>query len=71
MNDCRLTEADVASAVWCVAPGIRRSGAAAVGLAVAVAVGSRLPLSLWRCPGFARLADFSYDFVARNRHRLP
>ena len=66
-----LTAEQTAQAAWCVAPGVRFAGAAAVGLAVSVAWGSSFPLVLWRVPGFGRVADAAYAWVARNRHRLP
>lgn len=63
------TEADAAA--WCVAPGVRVGGAAAIALAVAVALGSRVPLWPWRVPGLGALLERAYDVVARNRGRLP
>jgi predicted DCC family thiol-disulfide oxidoreductase YuxK len=66
-----LTSEETAQSAWCVAPGIRFSGAAAISLALSVAWGSSFPLVLWRLPGFGRVADAVYAWVARNRHRLP
>ena len=66
-----LTPEQTAASAWCVAPGVRFAGAPAIGLALSVAWGSSFPLVLWRLPGFARVADAAYAWVARNRHRLP
>jgi predicted DCC family thiol-disulfide oxidoreductase YuxK len=51
--------------------GEHHSGAAAINAALAVALGSRLPLWLYRAPGIEQLQDLGYAFIARNRRRLP
>jgi hypothetical protein len=66
-----LTEEETAVAAWCVAPGVRFRGAPAIALALSVAWQTSFPLILWRIPGFARVADAAYAWVAANRHRLP
>jgi predicted DCC family thiol-disulfide oxidoreductase YuxK len=59
-------------AVWAVAPdGRRYRGAEAINASLAVALGVRLPLSLYGLPGVRELQERLYDLVAANRHRLP
>lgn len=60
------------AAIWTIAPGQdRRSGAAAINTALAVGLGTRLPLWLYGTPGIEQLQDLTYSIVARNRRRLP
>jgi predicted DCC family thiol-disulfide oxidoreductase YuxK len=67
-----LTVADCERAAWTVTPdGRRYPGAAAVNVALAVALGTRLPWVLYRLPGIRQLQDLIYALVARNRTRLP
>ncbi|HEY8445671.1 MAG TPA: DUF393 domain-containing protein [Thermomicrobiales bacterium] len=67
-----LTEAQAAATVWAVAPDDRRyAGAAAVAQVLSVALGTRLPWLVYRIPGMSRLQERVYDWVARNRGRLP
>ncbi len=65
-------------AAWTVEPGEasgkpwrRYRGAGAINASLAVALGIRLPLSLYGLPGVGRLQERLYDLVAANRHRLP
>jgi predicted DCC family thiol-disulfide oxidoreductase YuxK len=67
-----LSLAQCEAAAWTVTPGPdRRSGAAAVNTALAVALGTRLPLWLYAAPGMEQLQERTYSLVARNRRRLP
>lgn len=60
------------ASLWVVTPeGGLLSGAAAVNVALAVALGTRLPLRLYGTPGVGRLQERGYAMVARNRRRLP
>ena len=67
-----LSQPEAEAAAWAITPGGKRyRGAAAVNLALAVALGSRLPLVLYRLPGLRQLQDAIYAAIARYRHRLP
>ena len=67
-----LTIAQCREAAWAVAPdGRRHRGAAAINASLAVALGTTVPLLLYALPGVRRLQDLVYDFVAKNRGRLP
>ncbi len=66
------------SAAWAVepsdAPGQPRRrwrGAGAVNATLAVALGLKLPLSLYGLPGVRWVQERAYDLVAANRCRLP
>lgn len=67
-----LTAAQCEEALW-AATSERNwyRGAAAINTALAVALGTRLPLQLYRIPGMKQLQDRAYAWVARNRCRLP
>ena len=65
------------SAAWAVEPGnapgqpLRRwRGAGAINAFLAVALGLKLPLSLYRLPAVRWTQERAYDLVAANRHRL-
>ena len=67
-----LTAEACRKASWVVTPeGHRYRGAEAVNLAMAVALGARLPCALYRLPGIKRVQDRAYDWIAANRNRLP
>ena len=67
-----LSHPEAEAAAWAITPGGKRyRGAAAVNLALAVALGTRLPLVLYRLPGLRQLQDVAYAVVADHRHRLP
>lgn len=66
-----MTTAATDAAAWTVAPGVEVGGARAVGLALAVAWGTGLPLLPWKVPGVPWLLDRCYELIARNRYRLP
>lgn len=66
-----LTPEETAAAAWVLTPdGSRCAGARAIATAVAVALGTRLPLVAWMVPGFGPLADRVYAWIADNRRRL-
>jgi predicted DCC family thiol-disulfide oxidoreductase YuxK len=59
-------------AAWAVTlEGRPCRGAGAVNLALAVALGNRLPVLFYSAPGVRQLQDAAYRWVARNRRRLP
>ena len=67
-----LSVAETDAAAWAVTfEGVRVGGARAIGLALAVATGSRVPILAWRVPGMAWLLDVAYGFVARHRTWFP
>lgn len=66
-----LTVADCEAAAWAfTADGHRHRGAAALNAALAAALGTALPLRVYRLPGVRRLQDAVYGWVARNRRRF-
>lgn len=67
-----VSREDLARSVyWLDDDGSRYSGAEAASAAVSAAVGSRLPLRVYRLPGVRQLEEAVYRWVANNRHRLP
>ncbi|HEY1013793.1 MAG TPA: DUF393 domain-containing protein [Herpetosiphonaceae bacterium] len=67
-----LTIGDCEQAVWAyAADGPRYRGAGAVNAALAVALGTPLPLWVYLLPGVRQLQDYVYALVARNRHHIP
>lgn len=63
-------EADVAA--WAVgADGSKVGGARGVALALAVGRDTALPTLPWKVPAVPWVLDRVYEFVARNRTRLP
>ena len=67
-----LTAEECRRAAWAVTPeGYHHRGAEAVNVALAVALGARLPYALYRLPLIKRVQDRVYDWIAANRHRLP
>jgi predicted DCC family thiol-disulfide oxidoreductase YuxK len=63
---------ELAAAVyWLDENGARYSGAHAANAALSAAVGTSLPLRVYRMPGMRQLQDAVYRWVAANRHRLP
>ena len=69
-----LTLAQCEAAAWAIAPGPHRTryrGAGAVNAALAVALGTRLPLRLYLAPGIRQTQDAVYALVTRIRSRLP
>jgi predicted DCC family thiol-disulfide oxidoreductase YuxK len=67
-----LSVAETDAAAWAVTPdGVRVGGARAIGLALAVARHSRVPILAWRVPGMPWVLDRIYDMVARHRTWFP
>ncbi len=67
-----LTAAECAAAAWAVdADGTPHRGAAAVNVALAAALGTSVPVRLYRVRPIGRLQDRAYAWVARHRSRLP
>jgi predicted DCC family thiol-disulfide oxidoreductase YuxK len=64
-------DALAAAVYWLDDGGARYSGAQAVNAALSAALGTSLPLRLYRLPGMHQLQDAVYRWVATNRHRLP
>ena len=58
-------------AVWFVADQVMVGGARAVAVTVSVALGTRVPLMLWKVPGLPGLFDRIYTVIADHRRRLP
>ena len=69
-----VSREECAAAAWAVTPGPGRRryrGAGAVNAAVAVGLGTRLPVRLYELPVIRALQDAAYAWVARNRGRFP
>jgi predicted DCC family thiol-disulfide oxidoreductase YuxK len=67
-----LALAECEASAWAYSVGGRRyQGAGAMNAALAVALGTRLPLWLYQAPGLRQLQDWIYRWIAANRHRLP
>lgn len=56
---------------WLDSSGAVYSGAEAVNAAVSAAIGTRLPLMLYRIPGVRFVQDAIYNWVAAHRYRFP
>jgi predicted DCC family thiol-disulfide oxidoreductase YuxK len=56
---------------WLDASGAVYSGAEAANAALSSAIGTRLPLALYRIPGIRSIEDAVYRWVAANRYRFP
>lgn len=56
---------------WLDASGDVYSGAEAANAAVSAAVGTRIPLLIYRIPGIRALEDAIYRWVAGHRYRFP
>lgn len=60
------------SAWWLDSSGEVYGGAEAVSAALSAALGTRLPLLIYRkVPGMGRLLEHMYKWVAANRYRFP
>jgi predicted DCC family thiol-disulfide oxidoreductase YuxK len=59
------------SVQWLDGSGAVYAGAEAVNAALATAIGTRLPLLLYRVPGVRFLQDVLYRWVATHRYRFP
>ena len=56
---------------WLDDSGTVCAGAEAVNAAVSSALGTRVPLSVYRIPGIRSLEDAIYRYVAAHRYRFP
>lgn len=56
---------------WLDSSGKVYSGAEAANAALSSAIGTRLPLLVYRVPGIRFVEDIAYRWVAANRHRFP
>jgi len=56
---------------WLDSSGAVYSGAEAANAAVSVALGTRLPLMIYRVPGIRSLQEAVYRWVADHRYRFP
>ena len=66
-----LTVKECEASVWAAAPdGRRYRGAEAINVVLAVTLGTRLPLGLYKLPLVRRLQDLTYDWIAANRGKL-
>jgi predicted DCC family thiol-disulfide oxidoreductase YuxK len=64
--DGRLSE----SAWWLDSSGAVFAGAAAMNAALSAALGTRLPLWIYRIPGIGAVQDAVYHWVAAHRYRF-
>jgi len=66
-----LSAQDCDQAAWAITPdGCRHRGAGAINAALGGALGTGLPLVLYRLPGMRRFQETVYAWVARNRRRF-
>ncbi|MBO0866290.1 MAG: DUF393 domain-containing protein [Mycobacterium sp.] len=56
---------------WLDSSAVVYSGAEAMNAAVSSAIGSRLPLLLYRIPGMRFIQDAIYRWVSTHRYRFP
>lgn len=56
---------------WLDSSGAVYSGAEAANAALSSAIGTKLPLLLYRVPGIGRVEEAVYRWVAANRQRFP
>jgi predicted DCC family thiol-disulfide oxidoreductase YuxK len=56
---------------WLDSSGAVYSGAEAANAAFSAAVGSRIPLAIYRIPGVRSIEEAMYRWVAANRYRFP
>lgn len=61
----------LSSTRWLDASGAVYSGAEGMNAAVSAALGTRIPLLLYRIPGIRFIEDFVYRWVAAHRYRFP
>ena len=56
---------------WLDSSGAVYSGAEAANAALAAAIGTRIPLAIYRIPGIRSAEQAIYRWVAANRYRFP
>jgi len=56
---------------WLDSSGVVRSGAEAANAAVSAAVGTRVPLMVYRIPGIRFIQDAVYRWVVGHRYKFP
>lgn len=56
---------------WLDSSGAVYSGAEAANAAFSAAVGTRIPLAIYRIPGIRWIEEAVYHWVAANRYRFP
>lgn len=56
---------------WLDSSGLVYSGAEAANAALSAALGTRLPLAVYRIPGMQTVQDAIYRWVADHRYRFP
>jgi predicted DCC family thiol-disulfide oxidoreductase YuxK len=56
---------------WLDSSGAVYSGAEAANAAFSAAIGTRIPLAIYRIPGIRFIEDAVYRWVAANRYRFP
>jgi predicted DCC family thiol-disulfide oxidoreductase YuxK len=56
---------------WLDSSGAVYSGAEAANAAFSAAIGSRIPLAIYRIPGIRFIEEAAYRWVAANRYRFP
>ena len=56
---------------WLDTSGAVYSGAEAANAALSAAVGTRIPLAIYRIPGIRLMEEAAYRWVAANRYRFP
>jgi predicted DCC family thiol-disulfide oxidoreductase YuxK len=56
---------------WLDSSGAVYSGAEAVNAAFSAAIGTRIPLAIYRIPGIRSVEEAIYRWVAANRYRFP
>jgi predicted DCC family thiol-disulfide oxidoreductase YuxK len=67
-----ISDASLMDAVrWLDATGDVYAGAEAANAAVSAALGTRVPLLIYRIPGIRSLEDAVYRWVADHRYRFP